>query len=269
MADQSDVETALVSLIAAALYPQGPDQPSPIGPLCRIYRGWPIASALDADLASGAVHVTVFPSTDARITTRYPIDFATAPTTPTPLQAAISGVSVTFSGSADAGQIAGIAVGPRTYVYATVAGDSPSLVAANLAVLARADQIVDLSGATLTIPGASRLTARVVARVAAVSELRRQVQSFRVTCWCPSPAIRDQVASAIDLALAQSLFIALPDGTGGRLLSAGGATIDRAEDAALYRRDLVCSVEYPTTITQIQPAMLYGAGIVNAIDFIA
>ena len=61
MADQSDVEIALVNVVAAALYPDGTDKFSVPGPDCRIYRGWPNSAALDADLAAGKINVTVFP----------------------------------------------------------------------------------------------------------------------------------------------------------------------------------------------------------------
>ncbi len=43
MADQSDVETALVALASAALYPNGTEAASVPGVNCRIYRGWPRA----------------------------------------------------------------------------------------------------------------------------------------------------------------------------------------------------------------------------------
>lgn len=64
MADLPDVENALVSTIATALYPSGasPGQPSAAGPVCKIYRGWPIptATGLDPDLAAGIVNISVF-----------------------------------------------------------------------------------------------------------------------------------------------------------------------------------------------------------------
>ena len=60
MADESDVETALVALSSAALYPNGANSPSVPGPDCRIYRGWPNSAALDADLTAGRINVTVF-----------------------------------------------------------------------------------------------------------------------------------------------------------------------------------------------------------------
>lgn len=61
MADQADVETALVQIASAALYPQGTTGPSICGTLCRVYRGWPTPAGLDADLAAGAVNVSVYP----------------------------------------------------------------------------------------------------------------------------------------------------------------------------------------------------------------
>ena len=53
MADESDVETTLATLVTAQIYPQGTNAPSALGPLVRIYRGWPNPTALNADLAAG------------------------------------------------------------------------------------------------------------------------------------------------------------------------------------------------------------------------
>ncbi len=36
-------------------------------------------------------------------------------------------------------------------------------------------------------------------------------------------------------------------------------TFDTRQDAALYRRDLLYTVEYPTTQIVIEPSMLFGA----------
>lgn len=268
MADQSDVETALAGMISAALYPSGADQPSLPGPLCRIYRGWPNSAALDDDLAAGWINVTVFPSGGAvRNTTRYPTAWSASPRQPT-LTFSIGASSVTFGGSADPGQIAGLIVGEKTYTYATAPGDTPAMVAAQLAAMARAGGVVVLSGATVTIPGASKIAARVAAGAVALREMRRQTQDFRVTCWCPSPATRDQAAGIIDQAFAQVGFIPLPDGSQARIVFAGGAVVDQLEDAQLYRRDLLYSVEYATTVVQEQPPMLFGDAVVNAISFI-
>ncbi|MBV8613721.1 MAG: hypothetical protein JOY66_08095 [Acetobacteraceae bacterium] len=263
MADQSDVETALVTLASAALYPSGTQAASVPGVDCRVYRGWPNAAALDADLRAGVVNVTVFPGQGGRVTTRYQQQWAASPT-PATLTALASGLSVSFGGSADLGQLAGILVDQRTYAYRTQLGDTPAAVAANLATQVRADQIVLLSGAMLTVPGAGRLLARVVADASARMEIRRQVQTFRVTCWCPTPANRDTTAVAIDQALAGMPFIDLSDGTQGRLTYAGTTVFDQSQDALLYRRDLIYSVEYATTLSANQPAMLFGQIDINA-----
>ncbi|MBV9251100.1 MAG: hypothetical protein JO227_17850, partial [Acetobacteraceae bacterium] len=202
MADQSDVESVLVGLVAAALYPNGPTEPSVPGPDCRIYRGWPQSAALDADLSAGKINVTVFPSGDpGRVTSRYSQEWFITQTSTPGLTITVDGNTVTLGGTADPGQLAGILVNDQTYVYRTQEGDSAELVAANLATLARADQIVLLSGATLTIPGAAKVVGRVVADVPVLQEVRRQEQTLRITCWCPTPATRDSAASVIDQSL--------------------------------------------------------------------
>jgi uncharacterized protein YaiE (UPF0345 family) len=257
MADQSDVENTLAALVAGALYPHGGDAASISGLLTRVYRGWPVAAALDSDLAGGRVNVTVFPLPGARNTTRYMDEWLIpAPVEPA-LTVTVAENSVTFSGSVDTGQLAGILADGKTYVYQTAAGDTPALVAANLAAAMRADWIVLQSGSTITVPGAAMLLARIVAEQPALMQTRRQEQLFRITCWCPDPLSRDATASAIDAALAQARFIALPDGSQARLLFRNSEVTDRAEDASLYRRDLVYSVEYPTTLAALLPTMLF------------
>ncbi|MGO9304020.1 MAG: hypothetical protein ACLP3R_10005 [Candidatus Korobacteraceae bacterium] len=267
MADQSDVENALVALAAEAIYPNGSGSPSVPGPDCRIYRGWPNSAALNADLASGVINVTVFPQGEAgRNTTRYSRHWSGSLPQPT-LTISVSGVSVTIGGTSGPGQHAGLLINNSSYVYVSQSGDTPEIVAANLATAARTDWIVNLSGATLTIPGAGSLLARVVADAALMQEVRRQEQGFRITCWCPTPTTRDASASAIDLLLGGFQFISLADGSQGRLQYRGTLVFDQSQDALLYRRDLLYEVEYPTTITALQPAMLFGNLVLNAGTF--
>lgn len=270
MADESDVETALVALSSAALYPGGTTSPSVPGPDCRIYRGWPNSAALDADLTAGRINVTIFAvSGHARTTTRFAQLRSSVPASPT-LTVLVSGTSATFGGSAALGQVAGILIngqGGQSFVYRTQAGDNPALVAANLAALARAATIVQLSGSTLTIPGVSGLVARVVADGTTQREIRRQEQEFRVTCWCPTPTARDAAAICIDLVLAQLTFITLADGSMGRITYTGTTVFDQSQDALLYRRDLIYLVEYPTILSTFQPAMLFGDLLLNAANF--
>lgn len=269
MADQSDVENALVVLAAKALYPNGIAAPSVLGPDCLIYPGWPTSAALDSDLAAGRINVTVFPMPEpGRNTTRYRQRWM-GPAVQVGLTTSVVGVTVTIGGTADAGQLVGILIDDASYVYRTQAGDTPETVAAELATSARANRIVNLTGAALTVPGAGHITARVVADVPVVRELRRQEQGFRITCWCPTPATRDASASAIDLFLAGFQFINLADGTEGRLRYHGTLVFDQSQDASLYRRDLIYDVEYAMALAVLQPAMLFGDFILNAATFTA
>lgn len=272
MADESDVETALVSLAAAALYPNGTGTQSVPGPDCRTYRGWPNASALNADLAAGRINVTIFPvhgvSGHARTTTRYSPVWSVQSVQPT-LTVTVSGASVTFGGSANLGQLAGVLVSGQGYSHRTQVGDTPASVAANLAELIRANTIVQLTGSTLIVPNVGILLARVVADATAQQEIRRQELNLRVACWCPTPTTRDVTATAIDISLAQIPFIPLPDASLARMTYYGTAVLDQSENALLYRRDLLYRVEYPTMLTASQPAMLFGDLLLNAADFTA
>jgi hypothetical protein len=269
VADASDVEAALVALSSTALYPAGTASPSIVGSSCRIYRGWPNSAALDADLSSGTINVTVFPVPGhSRTTTRYTQIRSGSPVRPT-LVAAVAGTAITLTGAASQGQSVGLLVDGQSYVYRVQAGDSPALVAANLAALVRMNLIVQLTGPTLIISGARSLLARVVADGSAQQEIRRQEQTFRVTCWCPTPTSRDETATVVDAALAQSAFVTLDDGSTGKITYAGTTVFDQSQDALLYRRDLLYEVEYPTIITASQPAMLFGDLLLNAANFTA
>lgn len=256
MADLADVETALVTLIADALYPGGAAEASAIGVAARIYRGWPVLGGLEADLAGGVVNVSVLAVPgQVRNTTRWndpPHDSYAAPT----MTVSVSGSTATIGGVAGAGQVAGLLIDGLAYVYRASAGDTTASVAAALAGLIGAGAVV--SGSMVTIAGARRLTGRVGADAADARELRRQQQSFRVTLWCDSPASRDAVSAAVDLALGSQDFITLADGSSARIRFESTSSSDRQEDAELYRRDLVYSVDYATVLLSQLPTMLFG-----------
>jgi hypothetical protein len=199
----------LVGLVAAALYPNGPNAASVPGPDCRIYRGWPNAAALDADLRAGKVNVTMYPASGTgRVSTRYVQEWVGTPVPPS-LTAQVSGVSVTFGGLMALGQVAGLAIGGVAYAYRVQASDNPARVAANLAVLVRVNRMALVAGSTITLPGAGEMLVRVVADAPAQPEVRRQAQVFRMTYWCPTPQTRDAAARAIDLAMAPAAQRAL------------------------------------------------------------
>ncbi len=266
MADQADVENALAAIVANTLYPDGVGVPSVTGNVCRIYRGFPNTPALDADLAAGVVNVTVMAGTGAvKNVTRYPRRLVSVAPVAQVLSVAVVGLAAVFSGSCAVGQLAGIKVNGVVYPYAVQGNDSPATVASNIAALLRAaGWVVDYAGATVGVPGAEAFMARVVSGAGSLQEIRRQQQDFKISLWCPDPGSRDAVAPVIDEALADLKFIPLADGSYARLIFAGSMAEDNAADATLYRRDLTYGAEYPTTLAQMTPAMLFGVTTVTA-----
>lgn len=261
MADQSDVETALAGIVGGALYPAGLEEGCTVaGAICRIYRGWPTRAALDADLAAGRVNVSIGGiSGSNQLTTRYPDRWRVANPVVPALSVSVSGDVATFAGTAAPGQLAALLVDGRAAVHRTVSGDTPAAVAASLAAeLLQVGIAASANGAAVTCAGARSVVARVVADQTATRETRRQRQHFVVTCWCADPTMRDAIGSAIDAALSGIDFIGLDDGSSGRLLFVASVTSDRWEDATLYRRELTYSVEYATTITEVQTSMIVG-----------
>lgn len=258
MADLSDVESALVAAVTNAVYPNGLDQSSVLDKPVRIYRGWPLTSPLDADLAAGVSNVSVFPLDGAtRNTTRWaPLISSTAGMVT--LSVSTAGASATFSGVGGEGQLAGLLVDGAPFVYRGKAGDTPALVAAVLADAVRQVRPCWLSRTTVSVPGAVKFIARVVCDGILVTEWARQEQGFRVSTWCPTPALRDTLCTAIGGVLASTAFLTLADGTSGRLRYRSTTSVDEAQDAHLYRRDLVFDVEYGTTAITNAPAMLFG-----------
>jgi hypothetical protein len=94
-------------------------------------------------------------------------------------------------------------------------------------------------------------------------ESRRQEKDLRIVCWCPSPSVRDAVAAAIDIALDRVAFLGLADTTNARVTYKNTVSYDQAQNALLYRRDLVYTAEYPTVTTIQQPSMIFGAVAIN------
>jgi len=212
MADISDVEQAVVDTVTGILYPAGTSSGSIIGTDCRIYRGWPNSATLNSDLSAGVINVTVVSDNDhGLVTTRYMDEWEIVPVRPT-LLATISGNSVMISGTPLPGTVVGALVDGVPFVYRIADGDTPALIAANLAGLIQRERPVTQSAATVTVPGAYRLIARVVVDANGTYEARRQEKGIRVILWCPSPATRDSIAATIDLAISQVPFLRTDDG---------------------------------------------------------
>jgi hypothetical protein len=273
MADISDVEMAMVSEAAGFLslgkhYLAGSAVMSPTAEQrCRVYRGWPVSAALDRDMVDGITSVTVFPVAGAtRRTTKYLPQWHEGPTVTPTLTATVSGATVTLGGRPDVGQVVGVRIGPfinpAAYAYRLGRGETLPSVAASLAAL--------IPGATaarnvITLPVSTGVVARVGADQPAWQETRRQAQNVWVITWAPNPAARDAVASIVDAGFANmtdafgnlTYFMPLPDGSSADLRYFSSHTIDQTQKANLWRRDLRYVVEYPTTLLEQQPTLLF------------
>lgn len=259
MADISDVENALAALATAALYPLGTGNGSITGQTYRIYRGYPADCALETDLASGVSHVSVLASSGTVSNLpQLPANWLTPVSQTALLICVTTGSTITFSGEATTGQLAGILVDNTAFAYRTQAGDTPASVATALAMLVNEVFFATVNGSTLTILGTSRLIARVEADQTAVLPTRRQSQEFRLSNWAPTATARDACSGAIDLSFAMQTFITLADGTAARLRYSKSETIDSESNVSIYRRDLFYMIEYNTTLVQLQPSMMFG-----------
>jgi hypothetical protein len=263
MADLSDIEQAVADSVLSILYPAGPSQSSIVGALCRIYRGWPNPATLNTDLSAGAINVTVVSDNDSgRTTTRYLPEWQTTPSQPG-ATASTAGSVITISGNPTIGDVVGVLIDGIAYAYRIRTGDTTDLVAANLSQLIQMDRPATAQGFNITIPGAGSIKVRIVCDNTTSFESRRQEKDLRVICWCPSPPIRDSVAAAIDAAIDPMSFMALPDGSRARMTYRNTSSYDQAQNALLYRRDLVYTIEYPTITVIQQPSMLFGASDIN------
>ena len=273
MADESDIENAMVSLIGSALYPAGdPSIDGVASPVCgcvaRIYRGFPAADVLEADLAAGAANITVFPEPNmTRNTTRYQPVWQQLGTITPSVTATVSGLTVTLGGTPAAGHVVGVQYGKGSLLtgQAVRFGATDTLTTAATALAAKVAGATS-SGPVITMPsGTANLTAMAVCDQAARLEVRRQQQGFRVSTYCPSPAARDAIGAAVDLAIAglvdangnPTTFLTLADGTKARMAYRTTFSSDMPGKIHMWRRDLCYTAEFGTTINQSQPEVLF------------
>lgn len=269
MADLSDVEQAILDVVTSCMYPGGPDQPSVFGTIIRTYRGWPSAATLNSDLPAGKVNLTVFPDSDPGHDTTRSRRIWSQPAVAATAHMSVCGDTVVFDGTMEVGQALGLIVDGVAYAYRAKEGDSPELVASIFGEQIAGDRIVQYSGRAITIPHAHCIVGRIVCDQNVMQEVRRQERNIRVSCWCPTPQLRDQVATAVDQVLSQYKFLPLGDGSDARISYHGSQVYDNLQNALLYRRDLIYTLEYATVSTAAEPGMLFGDLNINSSDIIA
>lgn len=259
MADLSQVSDAIVTLLSAALYPNGTSQPSAIGYPVKIFSGWPVQAQLQADLQTSAAHpvpvtsVSVYPQPSIeRVTTRYPQEWHDQTLGVPTITAVVSSLTVTLGGPVTLGQYVTILVGNKVGSYAAQAGDTLSTMATALAALFTGGFATAVGPVITFNPVAGgRIIARIGAPGTVIRELRRQQRGYQVVIWAPVPELRTAVAEVIDPVLAATDFVPLPDGYSAWLTYRGTNVADDREPVLLYREDIFIWAEYPTT--QVMP----------------
>ena len=255
MADITDVEQAIISLIAAVVYPNGtgnvsaiidPISGSPVP--AKTYRGWPQPAQLQPDMRSGIVNINVWRTAVGRSTTRYPMEWVTL-SVPTPtVTLTILDDTVTVGGTVGAGQNAAIVVNGVGYVYAVQATDTLTSIATALAT--DIGNGATSSGPVITIPSATSLGVTVGTIGSSIQEVARQIRHLQVNIWAPTPAIRDAAAKLLVPALRSTLRLSMPDGSSVRVMTdSDGDDNDGDQKEIVYRRMIPVPVEYATTNT--------------------
>lgn len=257
MADLSDVENALALVVQAAVYPNGADAPSvlPSAAPCAIYRGWPNAAQLDADLRAGKVNVSIYAQPGVeKNTTRFPAEWKTLSVLTPKLTLTVVGRVVTVGGSIQATDIATIKLGvAKAYSVAVQANSTLASIASALAALVAVDFPAVAVGPAVTITTGALISVVVGFTGTSWIELRRQQKGFQVIVWASTPDQRDKVSALIDKAFAKvelSGFLTLADASAARLTYTMTRETDTPQKELLYRRDLFYMVEYPTTDTE-------------------
>lgn len=262
MADISDVETALVDIIAGLVYPTG-SPPSVLGLPIKVYAGWPDGLTLDKDLAkpaAQALHVSIYPQPAARNTTRRDRDdWEEVELNPLTYAAAGNPASgtITISGAAPAvyyPQNFAVIVNGLPYVYQATAAQTAAQVATGLAAaIAVGVPGTAAVGAVVQLPATAVLRAsRVGTTGTAIRFVGEEERVFQIILWTDSPDNRTALARRIDPYLRDLPRFELPDGQWARLTYARSEDNDFQQKQGIYRRDLYFSVEFATTITEQQ-----------------
>ena len=269
MADLTDVENALVSLIATAVYPNGTGQASAAAGLnCAIYAGWPTPNDLDADLAAATPrqHVTVFSSPQERNTTRYNRDWQPVAVATATLTLSASGQVITVGGampSPFAAHNLVVEANGQAFAYAVQQSDTLTSIATGLAALIVAKIAgTTSSGPAITLPNNAKITAARVGTIGTIGqEIGRSEKVFQISVWSDSPAHRSAVAQLVDAALRYQSFLTMPDSTAARIIYRSSLNSDEAQKARIYRRDLFYTVEFALLYTA--PAWQVEVGQIN------
>lgn len=268
MADLSDVQTALVGIIAGLLYPQGGSGNSVLGYPVRIGKGWPTSASLDPDLFAGVANISIYATPMERKTTRYlqgwQIQSSNAPT----LTLNAVGQVITVGGTNPAPysqQNCAVFVNGNPYTYPVQESDTLNTVASALAAnIAIGVPGTVASGDTITLPAGALLGAlRVGGTGTAVRVVKNQKRMFQMIVWAGTSEQRDGICNLLDPQLADMPRISMPDGLYAYMSYHDSPQLDLGEKARLFRRDLRYNIDFSTTKTQGVAQVIVGRTVLT------
>lgn len=254
MADITDVEAAIVDIVAAAIYPNGIGQAS-ILPLNKagiaasatIARGWPLPACLDADMAAGNAQITVYPLGGSATPTYQLLDETyTIQPAQVSTVATLSGNTVTVAGEPAVGEFLTAIIDDAVIVSQGGATTSDMLAALATEAQGKGYPGTSATDTTLTIPAGHSLLIRQGGKGVLGKVIHRQRHSIMVTVWAPSDATRTAAAIAADVALKEHIKITMPDTSQCILRYQRTMSSDQQEKAMIYRRDLIYEAEFAT-----------------------
>lgn len=256
MADAPDIERAIGATLETAFYPLGTSQPSIISSTVSMERGWPTEAQVQKAVKTNAALISIHADKGmARDTTRYFRDFRGCAGVPT-ITATISGLTITFSGTVTVGHAIAVQYAGVWFPYLVQAGDTLAGIAAALAALTPG---ATASGAVLTIPsGGATPQVRIVKGGTASAEVSRQRAVFRISCWAPTPELRDTVFAQLPGIIAYAgSRLTLPDGSVATWMGQSETGPDdipaRANE---WRRDVLATYEFGVLYTIQAMALL-------------
>jgi hypothetical protein len=261
--DISDVTQALAEVITTIVYPNGDAQPSLTGRPVKVYPGWPAEAEIDKDLKAGISHVSIFnmPKMDRDKTNIDDGEMEIAGPAKT-YALTLLGQTITVSGAApNPHHVHNIALGldsPYPVLHGPAPGDSALQVAADLGAKIAATGVgVTVNGVDITIAAPHRISfARVGVIGSAVHEVSRTEKGWQLTIWAPSPEDRATLGKAIKPALDSVPFLRFANDFSARIKPTGATDSDGSARAGAYCRDLIYTVEVPTTLTVAAPEIV-------------
>jgi hypothetical protein len=276
MADVSDVAAGLANTIAVALWP-GMNAPNPanltrtqivsnaVQLAARVITDWPSPDKLTKDFAANGVVVSIYTVPgNSRDTTGYATGWQSVKAVPITVNTTVAANSVTFDGTGTAGQVVGVGYGLTGWAFRLTGSTAPTDLATAFAATIPG---ASASGAVLTLATSLPVMAPVVSDSLQFKLQSSQVQRFSLQTWAPTRAAADAIGKIINVAMASTRAIPMPDGSFAnkpKYMGTDPHTMD--EKASIFRRDEVWEVEYITTVPLTTTGILFGSINMNNVQ---